>query len=140
MSAVRVRPGALSDDPFLALVAGAPDREHESVSTNAPCIPSYEILSQLGQGGMGTVYLAWDVRLERRVALKLLSHGLAADDSARRRFLLEARAAAALEHPNICTIYAVDETPDGQVYIAMSYCEGQTLQQRLANGPLSVGE
>jgi class 3 adenylate cyclase/tetratricopeptide (TPR) repeat protein len=110
------------------------------VSTDAPCIPSYEILSQLGQGGMGTVYLAWDVRLERRVALKLLSHGLAADNSARRRFLLEARAAAALEHPNICTIYTVDETPDGQVYIAMSYYEGQTLQQRLAHGPLPVGE
>jgi serine/threonine protein kinase len=89
---------------------------------------------------MGTVYLAWDARLERRVALKLLSPGLAADESARRRFLLEARAAAALEHPNICTIYAVDETPDGQVYIAMSYYEGRTLQQRLASGPLSVGE
>jgi tetratricopeptide (TPR) repeat protein/class 3 adenylate cyclase len=110
------------------------------MSTDAPCIPSYEILSQLGQGGMGTVYLAWDVRLQRRVALKLLAHELAADDSARRRFLLEARAAAALEHPNICTIYAVDETPDGQAYIAMSYYEGQTLQQRLADGPLSAGE
>jgi class 3 adenylate cyclase/tetratricopeptide (TPR) repeat protein len=109
-------------------------------AAGAPCIPSYEILSQLGEGGMGTVYLAWDVRLQRRVALKLLSHTLAADDSARQRFLLEARAAAALEHPNICTIYAADETPDGQAYIAMSYCEGQTLQQRLAHGPLSTGE
>ena len=111
-----------------------------SVSTDAPGIPSYEILSQLGEGGMGTVYLAWDVRLERRVALKLLSNKLAADAGARRRFVLEARAAAALEHPNICTIYAVDETPDGQVYIAMSYYEGQTLQQRLVDGPLSTRE
>src|SRR5690242_1513912 len=98
------------------------------------------MLCQLGQCGMCTVYLAWDVRLERRVALKLLSPGLAANDSARHRFLLEARAAAALEHPNICTIYAVDETPDAQVYIAMSYYEGQTLQQRLMDGPLSAGE
>src|SRR5579859_5633853 len=111
-----------------------------SVSTDAPGIPGYEVLSQLGQGGMGTVYLAWDVRLERRVALKLLSRGLADDAGARRRFLLEARAAASLEHPNICTIYTVDETPDGQVYIAMSYYEGQTLQQRLRGGPLAAGE
>ncbi|HYL30517.1 MAG TPA: tetratricopeptide repeat protein [Gemmatimonadales bacterium] len=110
------------------------------MSTDAPCIPGYEVLSQLGQGGMGTVYLAWDVRLERRVALKLLSRGLADDAGARRRFLLEARAAASLEHPNICTIYTVDETPDGQVYIAMSYYEGQTLQQRLVDGPLSTRE
>ena len=110
------------------------------MSSDAPRIPGYEILAPLGQGGMGTVYLAWDVRLERRVALKLLSHHLAADADARQRFLLEARAAAALEHPNICTIYTVDETPDGQVYIAMSYCEGQTLQQRLRGGPLAAGE
>jgi len=110
------------------------------VSATVPCIPGFEILSQLGEGGMGTVYLAWDVKLQRRVALKLLPDRLAADDSARRRFLLEARTAAALEHPNICTIYAVDETPDGHVYIAMSYYEGRTLQQRLAVGPLSVGE
>lgn len=110
------------------------------MSSDAPCIPSYEILSQLGEGGMGTVYLAWDVRLQRRVALKLLSRALAADHSARQRFLHEARAAAALEHPNICTIYAADETSDGQAYIAMSYYEGQTLQERLADGPLPPGD
>ena len=110
------------------------------MSPDIPSIPGYEILELLGQGGMGTVYLSRDLRLERRVALKLLPHWLAANPSARQRFLNEARAAAALEHPNICTVYEVGETPDGVVYIAMSYCQGRTLEHRLAEGPLPVGE
>ena len=110
------------------------------MNRDVPSIPGYEILELLGQGGMGTVYLSRDLRLERRVALKLLPHWLAANPSARQRFLNEARAAAALEHPNICTVYEVDETPDGVVYIAMSYCQGRTLEARLAEGPLPVGE
>jgi eukaryotic-like serine/threonine-protein kinase len=97
----------------------------------------YVIESSLGAGGMGHVYLAEDTGLHRRVALKLLSGALAADDTARKRLVREAQAAAGLDHPNICTIYDVGEA-DGHSYIAMQYIDGETLAERLKRGPLHL--
>jgi eukaryotic-like serine/threonine-protein kinase len=97
----------------------------------------YVIESPLGAGGMGEVYLAEDTGLHRRVALKLLPNVLAADDIARKRLVREARAAAGLDHPNICTVYEVGEA-DGHSYIAMQYIDGETLAERLKRGPLDL--
>src|SRR5688572_1784367 len=91
-------------------------------------IGAFEILDPLGSGGMGEVYRAHDVRLRRHVALKLLPPAHAGDGEARARLLREARAAAALNHPHICTIYEVGEA-DGQVYIAMELVDGQPLDR-----------
>ena len=80
----------------------------------------YEIVSQIGGGGMGVVCKAQDTRLKRQVAIKLLPPDLTRDETAKQRFLQEAQAASALDHPNICTVYE-DETPEGQMFIAMGY-------------------
>ncbi len=80
----------------------------------------YEIVSQLGAGGMGVVYQARDPRLDRSVAIKLLPPDLTRDDTAKQRFLQEAKAASALDHPNICTIHEINETPDGQLCLVMA--------------------
>jgi serine/threonine protein kinase/tetratricopeptide (TPR) repeat protein len=98
----------------------------------------YTILEELGRGGMGIVYKARDDRLDRIVALKVLSGELAADPKARERFLKEARLASAIQHPRICTIHEIDETEDGQLFISMDYYEGETLQQKIYNGILSL--
>jgi eukaryotic-like serine/threonine-protein kinase len=97
----------------------------------------YVIESPLGAGGMGEVYLAEDTGLHRRVALKLLPNPLAADDTARKRLVREAQAAAGLDHPNICTIYEVGEA-GGHSYIAMQYIDGETLAERLERGPFNL--
>jgi Serine/threonine protein kinase len=89
----------------------------------------FKIVRVLGRGGMGTVYLAKDERLDRLVALKVLSSEVIPDKERTARFLREARAAAAIRHPNIATIYEVGETGDGIPFIAMEYCEGETLSQ-----------
>jgi serine/threonine protein kinase len=94
----------------------------------------YRIMSRLGSGGMGVVYEAQDLTLGRRVALKFLPPELSRDASALDRFLLEARAASALNHPNICTIYAVEKDAD-QSFIAMELLEGQSLDAKLNTGP-----
>ena len=100
-------------------------------------VSHYEVLERLGRGGMGIVYKAKDQRLGRFVALKFLHPSITADDQTK-RFVLEAQAASALEHPNICTIYEIDETDDGQMFIAMAFYGGETLQKTLAHGPLPV--
>ena len=100
---------------------------------------SYRTLSLLGSGGMGQVYLAEDQRLDRKVALKFLPEDLQQDDTARKRFLREAKSAAALDHPYICKIYEVGES-DGKDFISMEYMAGETLADRLARGPLSLKE
>ncbi|MHB0971278.1 MAG: protein kinase domain-containing protein [Thermoanaerobaculia bacterium] len=96
----------------------------------------FEIVRMLGRGGMGVVYLARDERLGRDVALKVLSEYDLPDGERRTRFLREARAAAAVRHPNIATIYEVGEAESGEPFIAMEYCEGQTLSQIAAAGPV----
>ncbi len=95
----------------------------------------YKINKVLGRGGMGVVYLADDTRLKRPVALKFLPPGLALDEDIRRRFMIEAQAAAALSHPNICTIYEVDEQAE-KAFISMEYVEGESLREKAAKGPL----
>jgi serine/threonine protein kinase len=97
----------------------------------------YEVLRPIGAGGMGEVYAARDMRLERSVALKVLPADRAADDEARARFGREARAIAALNHPNICALYDVGHS-DGHDYLVMELLEGETLQQRLSLGPLDL--
>jgi serine/threonine protein kinase/tetratricopeptide (TPR) repeat protein len=103
-------------------------------------ISHYKILEELGRGGMGVVYKAEDTKLQRTVALKFLPPAMTADAEAKQRFIHEARAASALDHPNICTIHEICETEDGQIFIAMACYEGQTLKQRIDAGPLKVDD
>ena len=100
----------------------------------------YEIVSELGHGGMGVVYEARDPRLERHVAIKLLPPDLTRDETAKQRFLQEAKAASALDHPNICTIFEINETDDGQLYLVMAHYEGETLKERIEKGPLELDD
>ena len=100
----------------------------------------YEIVSQLGQGGMGIVHLAHDPRLDRHVAIKLLPPDLTRDETAKQRFLQEAKAASALDHPNICTIFEINETDDGQLYLVMAHYEGETLKERIERGPVELDD
>jgi serine/threonine protein kinase len=97
----------------------------------------FKLLQALGKGGMGHVFLAEDTALDRKVALKFLPTALEADGVARERFLREAKAAAALDHPYICKIYEIGEV-DGKAYIAMEYIEGTTLFEKVASGPLPL--
>jgi len=101
-------------------------------------ISHYKILAKLGEGGMGVVYKAEDTKLKRTVALKFLS-AIALGGEEKSRFLREAQAAAALNHPNICTIHAIDEV-DGQMFIAMEFIEGQSLREKIEAGPLKIEE
>ena len=98
----------------------------------------FKLRDPLGKGGMGQVFLADDTALDRKVALKFLPAALEQDAAARERFLKEAKAAAALDHPYICKIFEIGDV-GGKTFIAMEYVEGVTLQQKLASGPLPLG-
>src|SRR3989454_6821840 len=106
----------------------------------------YEIRSQLGAGGMGEVYLALDARLDRKVALKVLPADVAAHPDRMKRFVQEAKAASALNHPNIITIHEIDEwgsSPtirEGIHFIATEFIDGETLRERMRSGPMKLGE
>ncbi|MDA1315744.1 MAG: protein kinase [Acidobacteria bacterium] len=102
-------------------------------------ISHYRITEKLGEGGMGVVYKAEDIKLERTVALKFLAAHLLNDEEAKARFLREARAAAALHHPNICPVYEIDEA-EGKTFLSMALIEGEPLEARIEKGPLPLKE
>jgi TolB-like protein/Flp pilus assembly protein TadD/tRNA A-37 threonylcarbamoyl transferase component Bud32 len=102
-------------------------------------ISHYKILEKLGEGGMGVVYKAEDTKLKRIVALKFLPASIS-NAAARKRFIHEAQAASSLDHPNICSIYEIDETPDGRMFIVMPCYEGETLQAKIERGRMEIEE
>ena len=128
--AAHEREGSFIDSPAF-VVAPEPTPEDQAESIVGQQVGRYEVLSLLGRGGMGEVYLARDPRLGRHVALKLLPVALTLDRDRLGRFEREARAASSLNHPNVCTIYEVGETEDGRHYITMEYVEGVTLRQQM---------
>ena len=101
-------------------------------------ISHYKILEKLGEGGMGMVYKAQDTKLGRFAALKFLLPELVTGGEERRRFIEEAKATSALDHPNIGTLYGTEETADGQMFMAMAYYEGVSLKKKLERGVLAV--
>ena len=103
-------------------------------------VSHYKILEKLGEGGMGVVYKAEDLKLKRTVALKFLPPGLTRDKAAKTRFIHEAQAASALQHNNICAIHEIDETPEGQLFISMDCYDGETLKEKIEKGPLPLDE
>jgi serine/threonine protein kinase/Flp pilus assembly protein TadD len=135
-------PQGFLDTAALAIVAkaiAADEYDPPAPALEGTTISHYRIVKALGRGGMGVVYEAEDVKLRRRVALKLLPNFLAKDLQALRRFEQEAQAASALNHPNICTVYEVDED-QGLHFIAIELLEGETLKGRIRRGPLAVRE
>ena len=115
------------------------DPQTEPESMEGRTISHYSILRKLGAGGMGEVYLAQDTTLSRKVAIKFLSQYSVAGEQSRKRFLREAKAAAALDHPHICGVYEVGEEA-GYNFIVMQYVEGETLASRIQRQPIELRE
>ncbi|MET0622464.1 MAG: protein kinase [Pyrinomonadaceae bacterium] len=132
------QPGSFMDAPAYA-VAAETLAENSTGALVGQSVGHYHVMALLGSGGMGDVYLARDTRLRRKVALKLLPDYLTDDESRIRRFRQEARAASALNHPNVLTIYEIEQA-DGRYFIATEFVEGETLRQRLKGGGLGPGE
>ncbi|EFK96776.1 serine/threonine protein kinase [sediment metagenome] len=103
-------------------------------------VSHYKVVEKLGRGGMGTVYKAEDLKLHRVVALKFLPIEFTYDEESKRRFILEAQAASSLQHNNICTIHEIDETSDGEFFIAMDFYEGETLKEKIRKGELNLDD
>ncbi len=103
-------------------------------------VSHYRIIDKIGSGGMGEVFLAEDTKLERKVALKFLPAQFSADEEEKKRFIHEAKAASALDHPNICSVHEIGETPEGQLFIVMGYYAGKTLKEKIRSAPLPVAE
>lgn len=103
-------------------------------------IAQYEILEKIGGGGMGVVYKAHDRKLDCFVALKFLPPSLSINEDIKQRFINEARAASALDHPNICTIHEIGQTEHEQLFIVMSLYEGATLKEKIQDGNLQIDE
>jgi len=115
-----------------------------NTETSADLLPErigrYDVEQILGSGAMGIVYLAHDPQLQRNVAIKVLRVRHSISQSGQRRLLGEARSASALDHPNVAAVYEIGETNDGQTFIAMAFCEGESLATRIARSPLDVHE
>jgi eukaryotic-like serine/threonine-protein kinase len=135
--AAHEKDGSFIDSPVYRIASTS--SEVESELTTGQLLGSYEILSTLGAGGMGEVYLAEDHKLGRKVAIKLLPLYLSEQSERRRRFEQEARAASALNHPNILTIHEIGQV-DGRHFIATELVEGQTLRQRISHGRMEIAE
>ena len=127
------------ESPALEFIAHYVDSNVETLALDGAVISHYRVIRKIGSGGMGVVYEGEDLRLQRRVALKFLPGNLTRDREAVERFEAEARAASSLNHPNICTIYEVEEY-DGQPAIVMELLEGQNLRQRIQAGRVSTRE
>src|SRR6185295_12065249 len=130
--------GSFIDQPAFEVAASLLTRERSELSPGR-MIASYEVVSFISRGGMGEVYLAQDKRLGRKVALKLLPASFTTNDDRLRRFEQEARAASALNHPNIITIFEIRQAAGSHI-IATEYVEGETLRQRLVRAPLTLSE
>ena len=129
--------GLLEDSGGATKWMGAADtRADEEVPGEQ--VGPYRLIREIGRGGMGVVYLAHDTRLGRRVALKFLSGALTADQRGRERLKAEARAASRLDHPNICAVYDLGETPEGRLYLAMPFYPGETVTRMLEDGALPI--
>src|SRR4026209_1882019 len=130
--------GSFIDEPAFEAAASWLVNDKAELS-RGQTVGSYEVISFISRGGMGEVYLAEDKRLGRKVALKLLPVSFTTDDDRLRRFEQEARAASALNHPNIITIYEISQAARSHI-IATEYVEGETLRHRLVRAPLTLSE
>jgi pimeloyl-ACP methyl ester carboxylesterase len=132
------------DDAMSAELAGLVSRvvrrREQETADPGETVGNYEIRERLGSGGMGVVFRAVDRRLHRPVALKFLPESVGSDEQLRQRFFQEAKAAASLDHTNICTIFGIERAPDGRLFLVMPFYEGETLQGRIRRGPLPVPE
>ena len=128
------------ESPALDIAAKALATRQNAMVVAGQVINHYKVISPIGAGGMGEVYLAEDTRLERKVALKFLPTLLTQDQRHLHRFQQEARAVAALSHPNVCMIHEVVETQEGRHCIVMEYVEGTTLRERIAKGRMTAVE
>ena len=133
------RDGSFLDVPAYEVAEGLLSEGFAGLTPGQKIGP-YRILSLLASGGMGDVYLAYDDRLGRKIALKLLPIDFAKDRLRVRRFVQEARAASALSHPNVCVIHEIGQTMDGRHFIAMEHIEGVTLRERIAQQPFTLSE